>query len=148
MWIMKAALQVEGPRASIKVQGKTVEKGRERDWDKKVVERMLAHWRKLAGASHIGISCHVDPARPLSLFLHWSRQFLRNMPIDRPLLWSNARLHYSFIVLIILLSVRVRFNPPTAGDAIVKNSKKPNVSTRKSPAIAQAQIKLQAATCV
>lgn len=28
---------------------------------------MLAHWRKLAGASHFGISCHVDPV-PAKLF--------------------------------------------------------------------------------
>ena len=66
-----------------------------------VVERMLAHWRKLAGASHIGISCHVDPgpAKLFSPLVQTSSPELAYFTLQL-LPWSNAELHNDFMVFI------------------------------------------------
>ena len=63
---MKGVVQVGTARAAVKVQGKIVE-GRE-GMGEECRDENAAHWRKLAGASHIGIGCHVDPvpAKPIS----------------------------------------------------------------------------------
>ena len=64
----------------------------------KVVERMLAHWRKLAGASHIGIKCHVDPG-PAKLFFPLVQTASPELALHL-LAWSNAELHYNFMVFV------------------------------------------------
>ena len=113
------------------------------------MERILAHWRKLAGASHIGIGCHVDPApaKPFSSLV----QTASPEHAYRPDLKQCIRYVLHNFMLIILWTVRV--DPAIARDALLTFSKKPNgKSTRQSPTIAQGRIKLQdslwTATCV